>query len=347
MKATLRAASANKPSPPPVEFDNDKCLRRRLRGFQCTTCCSVCHREAIRSNEDGNIAFESLACSGCGACVAACPSEAFSLKAMDIEQAVIAAKPNGQLVITCDKQPFCTPNSLHCLCLAILSPEILTALLLQNLQTVYINVSKCANCDNRPATAPMRGQLDRLQNVLRGVIPVSIVIAYTSDQLPPALHNNRRLFLADLGKNVFALIRERYQSSSSEASNHWRNRRTIPHRLATVNNALKPYPYKVQEAIKAVLEPRLQIGQSCTACPRCVGICPTGALSRRRTTDSQSQVIFYPERCTGCGLCVAFCEKQAIRLVPGILSHRNFTLRAYDDQVSLMNAQDCQIGAKR
>lgn len=347
MKGTLRSASASKPSPSHVEFDNEKCLRRRLRGFQCTTCFSVCHREAIRINEDGNLAFKNLACSGCGACVAACPNEAFSLRAIDIEQAVTAAKPHGQLVITCDEQPFSTSNSLHCPCIAILSPEILTALFLQNLQMVYINVSNCANCDNRSATAPMRGQLDRLQSVLRGLIPVSIVIVYTPDLLPPASQNNRRLFLADLGRNIFTLIRERYQSSSSEASNHRRNRRTIPHRLATVNKALKPQPDEVQDAIKAVLEPRLQIGQSCAACPRCAGICPTGALSRSKTTESQGQVIYSPERCTGCGLCVTFCEKQAIRLVPGMLSHRNSTLRVYDDSVSLLNGQDCQVESKR
>jgi ferredoxin len=161
-------------------------------------------------------------------------------------------------------------------------------------------------------------------------------VAYTSDQLPSASQNNRRSFLADIGRNVFKLIRERYHPADNTASHSPGHRRNIPHRLATVNSTLQSISAEVQKAVKAVLHPRLQISQTCTICPRCTGICPTGAISRRRReTDSQHHLVFAPERCTGCGLCVAFCEKHAIRLFSPLLSHRNSTSHDKDGPASV------------
>ncbi len=64
-----------------------------------------------------------------------------------------------------------------------------------------------------------------------------------------------------------------------------------------------PAPVKTEEK-KAVVDHKL-----CTACRRCLGVCPLQALSMR-----QNRVTVDASKCSGCGLCVAACPQQAISL---------------------------------
>lgn len=47
----------------------------------------------------------------------------------------------------------------------------------------------------------------------------------------------------------------------------------------------------------------------CFQCGACTGVCPTDALSIRR---SDMAVLFEPDKCSGCGLCVTVCPVRAM-----------------------------------
>ena len=50
----------------------------------------------------------------------------------------------------------------------------------------------------------------------------------------------------------------------------------------------------------------------CTACGRCVGVCPTGALDPVET--DQQPPSFSSRLCVDCGSCEAFCRNEGVRL---------------------------------
>lgn len=76
---------------------------------------------------------------------------------------------------------------------------------------------------------------------------------------------------------------------------------------------------KVDEGIKFLKDVGVQVervaagirrdDEKCFQCGACTGVCPTGALSIRR---SDMAVPFDPDKCTGCGLCVAVCPVKAM-----------------------------------
>ena len=49
----------------------------------------------------------------------------------------------------------------------------------------------------------------------------------------------------------------------------------------------------------------------CFQCGACTGICPTGALSIRR---SDMAVLFDADKCSGCSLCVTLCPVRAMEV---------------------------------
>ncbi|HOG79146.1 MAG TPA: 4Fe-4S dicluster domain-containing protein, partial [Anaerolineaceae bacterium] len=52
---------------------------------------------------------------------------------------------------------------------------------------------------------------------------------------------------------------------------------------------------------------------ACTACGRCVSVCPVSAL----TIDPVSRkLVINPQRCIGCGLCSRTCARHAIEMRP-------------------------------
>lgn len=67
--------------------------------------------------------------------------------------------------------------------------------------------------------------------------------------------------------------------------------------------------------------------ERCTGCAKCVGACPTLAISGRKAGPHQVNEAF----CPGCGLCLPACPHEAITLAPAVSSPDAKVLRAQAD----------------
>ncbi len=60
-----------------ITFEKNRCVKTLFPKSSCTQCVQVCRDQAL-SIKDQTISIENSECSACGACIRACPTEAFS-----------------------------------------------------------------------------------------------------------------------------------------------------------------------------------------------------------------------------------------------------------------------------
>ena len=70
----------------PVAVDSSRCLA--ALGVVCVICVARCPERALAGGASGHIGVNSDACTGCGACIPACPADALAVPAQQ-------APPNG------------------------------------------------------------------------------------------------------------------------------------------------------------------------------------------------------------------------------------------------------------
>jgi ferredoxin-type protein NapF len=66
---------------PPVAIDATSCLA--AQGVVCVICVARCPERALRSHPGGSVVVTAESCSGCGACISACPTNALGIPAAD------------------------------------------------------------------------------------------------------------------------------------------------------------------------------------------------------------------------------------------------------------------------
>ncbi len=89
--------------------------------------------------------------------------------------------------------------------------------------------------------------------------------------------------------------------------------------LASLNRALPLLPAEVRRKALEAYYYSLRLGENCTGCFACVGMCPSGAL-RVGTEGAVPVLEFKSSLCGGCGLCREFCMVSVLqveRVFPG------------------------------
>ncbi len=302
---------------PVAEIVAGRCLRGRLSGFDCTRCLDGCTADAL-SLQNGRIQIDNTRCTGCGRCTAVCPAEALVFAGFDLCRKLDECDSFVDYVFNCPRQKQAFPKEFPLPCIGVLSTETLLSIALKGNGPVYFNLLACPDCPQFQGVAAFVETLKRVQKIL-GPHPGADTDLRTiceASHLPAILPRDRRSFLRGLGSNVVALVQSRYATKPSRAEKETikANSRRLPEKTALLEKVIMAQESAVSSILLAQCVPTLSLTNSCNFCPRCTGMCPTGAIKLVRQEDNSKKLSFSGGRCTGCGLCAAFCKVRAITI---------------------------------
>lgn len=293
-----------------IVLENKKCLRNRLRGYSCQRCVAGCSQKAIEDCKS-QIIFNSERCTGCGVCVAACPGDSFSSEGFDLCKTLQQKTGGKDLVVSCYGGGYKSENELRLPCVGVLPPEALVILGLKKGGDVVINLSECSGCTNRLTADSFVRMFQFVHRRAGHLFRNRFGLAHIAADLPPQKAHDRRQFLFSLGENVTDIIQGHFAPQKRKKQRPV-GTRPIPIRTQLITKILQQESATPQELVE-ICAPDVQISSSCTRCPRCTGMCPTGALKIRK--NGSEKVLSYDRTlCTACGLCVEFCKEGAISI---------------------------------
>ncbi len=295
-----------------VQLVAERCLRTRLNSNECRRCLEVCPGSALRV-ENRRILLDAERCSGCGRCRAVCPSDAFT-SVVDITQLIDSLPGKDRTVISCSRQPRQTDKELVLPCLGLLSQPALLAIGSGGCTTVTFVTVGCAACSNAPAIDAFLTDLQHMAGLIKRCGGARLEILTAADQEPqPSSSSSRRSYLRDLKTSVRSRPDIPAPQSVVRTPARPSSGRQLPEKVALINRLLAGADDDSIRELRSSWFPRLSITSACTHCPRCAGICPTGAL-KRRGSGLNKQLVFNSSRCSGCRLCMEFCPQNAIIL---------------------------------
>jgi ferredoxin len=314
-----------------VIFDPKRCLRTRLNRNGCEICLTHCRKKALTLS-GRTIVFNEERCTGCMACVAECPNDAFAVSP-DISfllHAIRDTSTHNPVVLSCDTSAAHADNQIPIPCIGLLSEPVLAALNCVSPTEFYLDVHQCADCDN--------GQvLNLLHERIHGIInkkgqSVNLKIRYLSvgNSISATPEQQRRKFLRLTGKSVIDLGRTASKALVPGEKQDEQQKSAVEKNAMRVSRFLQQALLQLPPA--AVQERKLlhsyfytsRTTERCDLCPLCTGICPTGAL-KRKTDGEKKQLSFTSSKCSGCGICVEFCRKDALEILPGVTTDPGVT----------------------
>lgn len=298
-----------------VQIDVQQCLNYRGRQVSCNRCDDICPAAAVSPGID-SVNVNPEMCTGCGACVPACPSGAVALAGFDPRVLVEALAQSKRIRIRCSRSGY-AGFATEVACLQVLDARLLAAAGAAGMQAVTLHgLDRCPDCTRGDGRKAVKKICDDLMQWLGDAAP-AVRIADPDPpgpavRLPPAPRYNRRNFL-----RLAAL-----QAADNALPQPLIAKRqdTRPPPLAAGKPGHRPAAY--QELFAAAI-PALDwragqlplhdrtINPACNMCLVCSERCPTGALSVREQGRSIA-LLLQPGLCTDCGLCERLCPAGAI-----------------------------------
>lgn len=305
-----------------INIHSDRCLRRRLSSYDCRLCIDSCHGGALQL-EDNQIILNHEQCTGCGRCTALCPNEAFYFADTDLFSELTELTRLDRVVVTCMRNDAIYANEWRLPCLATLSREHLLYLACAGPSSLHLDTLHCAACINSEACATALEPLYRLKNDGGNDLATlfqGCSILRDPEQAIALQPKDRRTFLRRLGRGLFSAVQKQLVPSSAGSRQTPSTRRRVPGKTQLVQQMLAASDLPMKEMLTPLCSHHITILPSCTLCPRCTGMCPTGALKLHRTATGK-ELIFDAARCTGCALCVSFCKENALEITCASFLH--------------------------
>ncbi len=318
---------------PAIETRAHLCLRARFARSRCAHCREVCPAGAVSLDEDTVSLLEN--CSGCEACLAACPAGVF--KTPDLREAsrrsrlreLVEADPD--LIVSCEvAMPGGGDSALVLPCLAALAKEYLIAAFAWGAQHIEIRRGPCEKCAQAGAMLQYERSLQQARTLLACFDRATDAIqevpfcrfgagAASMPEPPTAKGLGRREF--------FGYFRERAAQAAAKARSERSTQSAAP-RWIHGEDPLRAFLLEVLPALGASSRaqvPRqgfpvadLRVSPACIGCNVCETLCPTGAIRRDEQSENALSLMFTPARCTACGICAEACLPKAMTLLPSL-----------------------------
>lgn len=274
-------------------FSGARCLAVRRSPDACSACQDVCPHEAIDVAAHG-VTVDEVACSGCGLCVQACPTDALESR--------VSLRPDGH--VKCREVD---GDAQTVECLARLRPTDVTGIARGSGQATLAH-GDCANCSIGNGSVPEKVQsvvvhAEGLADALGASLDVRVEQAAELNINPEVM--DRRAFLRSTG-------------------GHWR--RQVGQALSPLdrprNREMPVEPSRQRALVLAaaqhdddVVAWRLpKVDDRCIMCDACTRTCPTDALARRFHHDGSASLHLNADRCIGCDACVPACPTNAVTM---------------------------------
>ncbi|MDF1523341.1 MAG: 4Fe-4S binding protein [Trueperaceae bacterium] len=300
------------------EFTPETCLVHH--GARCTACADACPHDAIRITR--TVVIDEIDCTGCGLCVAACPTHALAPRgANPIARDVRCSRVAG--------------DAASVPCLARLEASDLVRMG-ANAERVTLGRGPCGDCDVGGPEVPERiaetiASAAALLAVHGRPLDVDVV---ETERLDPSV-DPRALSRRDLLRSGWSQVKlaggavmaplERLAPEAPRddgrvalPTEHLRRLRALE--VADLDAAATvPWPLPV-------------VADGCIFCPACTRVCPTDAIRRVfdeapdggptggvggvRGAQGAMRIELEPDRCVGCDACVDVCPVHVVSMRP-------------------------------
>ncbi len=295
-----------------MTFERSRCCVMRCNTSSCRRCVNACPHEAI--GVAPVFAFSSERCTGCLRCVAVCPSEALTASRMEQGRLcdLLSQLPNP--VIGCATRPE-SQGHVKVPCFGGFDEEWLLVLLLSLPDTVQINLTACAACQNGDIVADLKHSVENIA-AHTGIAAFRKIrlIEHRSELVYKEFQFDRRRFFRAFGTKVIRDIQHGVPSQPLRYGNAAYHQKTVPVKRQRLNQFVRNAADDLRQNILTRYYYTVECSETCTACFACTAVCPTGALER---LPEEERLRFEPARCTGCAVCAEFCRQQAIQVNTG------------------------------
>lgn len=328
-----------------MRVDTGRCLNRGNRLSQCRLCVYSCPAQAISWGNDVPELVRD-ACTGCGSCLSACPTGAFSSEGWNERRFVDGVRKirvyGEQPVIACGREASgdlgrsvfhiaCCPGafSLGALFEAAFDGD------------VTFLVDLCASCPNASVHYEFLRRAERVNSLLASLDRSGRIKTATADVLSRregaagtgAYLDLRHSASGDLS-DVYARRREMLISQFFEPHRKGKRSsgalslrrkglemRTLPDLSPAWRGDMRRF-WEANVARDAVSGPWPQVWVDrgrCVACGTCYQLCPAHAIDHLRI-EGDYVIAFMPGRCLDCGRCERACPTGALTHAMGASS---------------------------
>ncbi len=314
----------------PIETEPNYCLDRHHSSANCRYCVTSCPAGAITLLA-GNVQIDHQICTGCGLCLATCPTEVFNSRTWS-ERHILDHLPelsNHPAELVCGhnarsgtQDPEAAALQVR-VCLAAISPGLWYEA--ARTRTITVRMDACPDCE-WSAAAPY---IERAVDLARDWLAASgceqnLALVRTAQTGPirsrPVIDANtaflsRRDFMFGFarGGSLLAVLTGQAARAGRRPVDEAvaRRAKVTRHQPVWRRHLAGAYSDTSAESGQAALWPQLSITPRCTACRGCEQYCPTGAL-RSELTASQFTLTFNAGQCVDCGLCALSCPREAV-----------------------------------